>query len=158
MKTANLFTYCACTAIALFVAFVTQSMLHAEILYYPYYGGTIEPIPGEPELTAWVNFWGPKVHAAMVFLRLALPAIAGIAVLIFAEKKMFAKQADKHLSVIVPLGTVTAVGMTYLATTVGVPQMTDWVFASCAIGLTAFYAFSYQYYRTGRTNAKETAR
>lgn len=115
MRYTNIALYLVCAVVAGFVAVTAAQMLNA-VPYLPSSSADGISDALRTQLVqegVWqaMEYWGPKIEVIVNFSILAIPAIFGAEVLFFAEKKLFTRQADKHLHIVLPLGMLVALCM-----------------------------------------------
>jgi len=113
MRYANIALYLVCAVVAGFVAITSAQMLNAAP-YLPYSSAdgisdTLHAQLVQEGIWQIMQFWGPKIEFVINFGILVIPTAMGAAVLFFSEKKLFTRQADKHLHIALPLGALVAI-------------------------------------------------
>lgn len=144
MRYANIALYLVCAVVAGFVALTGAQMFEA-IPYLPY--DIVENIT-DPLRAQMMNegvwqtmaYWGPKIEFALNFSILVIPASLGVAVLLFSEKKLFTRQADKHLHTALPLGILVAICVALT----GVSQNQQFAFVFGILAIMTLYTTVYQ--------------
>lgn len=144
MRYANIALYLVCVVVAGFVA-VTATQILDVVPYLPYSSTDGIPEALQAQMAkegVWqaMQFWGPKIEFVINFGILIIPAALGAAVLLFSEKKLFARQADKHLHTALPLGALVAICVAQT----GVSQNQQFAFIFGILAIMTLYTTVYQ--------------
>ena len=87
-------------------------------------------------------FWIPVAEYLSRLVGLVLPAVVGVAVLVFAEKRIFPRQADMQKNV-APVFLLLAAGLSVFEYS----TLIQWIYVFGGVIIFGFYSLSYHIFR-----------